>query len=412
MSFFEEKDMTSQPAAVSRRNVLRLIVAAAAFSPGFLRATDDDKPPDLLIGYTEFRTDLPGGRYINVATRRAVVAKADGTGRRVLAEELTLEKGYSTQFYGWSPDGKTAVLLRSWQSEENGKWEEAHQQFRFSADGSLVDGYLLDLKSGKATNVTGALRVSHFNEGLRFMPGDPTKLRFSVMINGKTRAYLVDRDGKNKRELSKDYPHLVHGMSLSPDGKRGAYEDPAYRLFLADADSSNAREVKTGERFHLVPTWSPDGAWVLFVAGEHYNCHPHVVKADGTGLKKLASRNGYRGVIDFLDVYDFHGGSSDLPVWAPDSRSVFYTAKVGKNVELFRVTLDGKSEQLTDTAAGSMHYHPVPSPDGKWLVYGSKREGVRQLYLMRLSDRKEHRITDLKKGHAAMWPSWQPRAAP
>ena len=108
-----------------------------------------------------------------------------------------------------------------------------------------------------------------------------------------------------------------------------------------------------------MPTWSPDGAWVLFVAGEHYDCHPHVVKADGTGLKKLASRNGYRGVIDYLDVYDFHDGSSDLPVWAPDSKSVFYTAKVGKNVELFRVTLDGKPEQLTETPAGSMHYHPA-----------------------------------------------------
>jgi Tol biopolymer transport system component len=164
-------------------------------------------------------------------------------------------------------------------------------------------------------------------------------------------------------------------------------------------------------RFHLMPSWSPDGAWVLFVAGEHYDCHPHVIKADGTGLKKLASRNGYRGVIDFLDVYDFHDGSSDLPVWAVDSKSVFYTAKVGRNVELFRVPLDGKPEQLSDTPAGSMHYHPAPSADGKWLLYGSKRDGVRQLYLMRLSGRKEHRITDLKKGHAAMWGSWQPHAA-
>ena len=161
-----------------------------------------------------------------------------------------------------------------------------------------------------------------------------------------------------------------------------------------------------------MPTWSPDGEWVLFVAGEHYDCHPHVIKADGTGLKKLASRNGYRGVIDFLDLYDFHDGSSDLPAWAPDSKSVFYTAKVGNNVELFRVTLEGKSEQLTETPAGSMHYHPQPSRDGKWLVYGSKRDGVRQLYVMRLSDKKEWRITDLKKGHAAMWASWQPRAAP
>ena len=107
-------------------------------------------------------------------------------------------------------------------------------------------------------------------------------------------------------------------------------------------------------------------------------------------------------------MYDFHDGSSDLPVWAPDSKSVFYTAKVGSNVELFRVPLDGKPEQLSDGPAGWMHYHPQPSPDGKWLVYGSKRDGVRQLYVMRLSDKKEHRLTDLKKGHAAMWPHWQP----
>jgi Tol biopolymer transport system component len=147
------------------------------------------------------------------------------------------------------------------------------------------------------------------------------------------------------------------------------------------------------------------------VAGEHYDCHPHVIQADGTGLKKLASRNGYRGVIDFLDVYDFHGGSSDLPAWAPDSKTVFYTARIGNNVELFRVTLEGKSEQLTETPAGAMHYHPAASPGGQWLVYGSKRDGVRQLYVMRLSDKKERRITEFAKGRAAMWPHWQPRTA-
>jgi TolB protein len=77
---------------------------------------------------------------------------------------------------------------------------------------------------------------------------------------------------------------------------------------------------------------------------------------------------------------------------------------------LYRVTLDGKSEQLTETPAGSMHYHPAASSDGRWLLYGSKRDGVRQLYVMRLSDKQEWRITDLKKGHAAMWAHWQPAA--
>src|SRR5262249_9631129 len=282
--------------------VLRDTIAVKRKNRFLLAEVADDRPPDQLIGYTEFRTDLPGGRYVNIWTRRAVVAKADGAGRRVLAAEVTQEKGWGTAVTGWSPDGKTAILARSWESEENGKWEEEHRTFRFSDEHNRSDGYLFDLATGKATNVTGVERVSVRNGAPQYLPGDPPRLRFGATIGGVAKPYIMDLDGKNKRELHKDFPNLVHGMSLSPDRKRGAYEAPAYRLFLADADGSNPREVKTGQRFHLVPTWSPDGAWVLFVAGEHYDCHPHVIKADGTGLKKLASRNGYRGVIDFLDV--------------------------------------------------------------------------------------------------------------
>lgn len=346
-------------------------LVVASLPSGALRSSSPAEPfPDLLIGYTEFRTDLPGGRYVSEATRRAVVVKADGTGRRVLAEELTREKGSCTQFVGWSPDGKVARLSRNWKSEEVGKWEEEHKDFRPPGEGVRHDAYLIDLASGKATKQTPV-------------------------------------EDKKKSELIKN---LVHGLSISPDGKRSAYEDRGYQLYLADGDGSNAKHIKTGLRFHLMPSWSPDGAWVLVVAGEHYDCHPHILKADGTGLKKLASRNGYRGVIDYLDVYDFHDGSSDLPVWAPDSKSVFYTAKVGRNVELFRVPLNGKPEQLTETPVGSMHYHPAASPNGKWLLYGSKRDGVRQLYVMRLRDKKEWRITEMKKGRAAMWAHWQPAA--
>jgi hypothetical protein len=89
---------------------LPLAFVATALTSGTLRSSPPvEAPPDLLIGYSELRTDLPGGRYVNVWTMRAVVVKTDGTGRRVLAEELTREKGYCTQFYGWSPDGKRSL---------------------------------------------------------------------------------------------------------------------------------------------------------------------------------------------------------------------------------------------------------------------------------------------------------------
>jgi Tol biopolymer transport system component len=146
------------------------------------------------------------------------------------------------------------------------------------------------------------------------------------------------------------------------------------------------------------------------VSGErNTHCDPYLVRSDGTGLRKLADRAGYKGAIEFLDVYDFHEGSSDVPVWSADGKSVFYTALIGTTVELFQVDLEGNKQQLTNSFKGDLNYHPAPSPDGKWLLFGSKREGVRQIFVMRLSDHKQLQITNLKPGTAAIWASWQPK---
>ena len=386
-----------------KRLLLTLLAVAA---PGNTAAHLVAQEP---IGYTECRTNLPGGRHANVSTMRAMVVKVDGAGRRFVAKELANKPDTWTQFAGWSPDGKLAIIGRGWQGPHNARWEEEHKQFRFTKDGWLLDSYLVDVASGKAENITAIERVSFYNGGLFFWPNDPTKLGFTALIDGNSHPFRMDRDGRNKTDLTKASREFAYGFSSSRDGKRIAYHKN-YQAFLADADGSNARRVETGNPFNFAPTWSPDGKWLLFVSGEHYNCHPHIVRADGSDLKKLADRGGYRGVTEFLDVYDFHGGSSDTPVWSADGKSVYYTAQVGKSVELFRIALDGKPERLTTSADGTSHYHPQPSRDGKALVYGSKRAGIRQLFVMRLADQAERRLTDLQTGYAAMWPHWQPAA--
>jgi Tol biopolymer transport system component len=363
--------------------------------------------PQALIGYSEFRTDLPGGRHANVATMRAVVSRADGTGRRMLVPELTREPDSWSQFGGWSLDGRLAIVGRGWESPENARWEEEHKQFRCDAAGWLYDMLLIDIGTGRGTNITAVNRVSFHNSGVFFWPRNPTRLGFLALIDGNSHPFAMDLDGRSKRDLTKGSREFAYGFNASPDGRRIAYHK-SYKIVIADADGSNARDVSTGHPFNFAPQWSADGTHVLFLSGEHYNCHPCVVRADGSGLRKLADRGGYRGVVEFLDVPDFHNGSSDIPVWSADGSSIFYTAMVGRNVELIRATLDGKREQLTRTSEGSLHYHPQPLPDGQWLAFGSKRDGVRQLYVMRLSDRSVTRITDLQQGHAAMWPHWQP----
>jgi TolB protein len=367
--------------------------------------------PGPWIGYTEFRTDLPGGRHANVVTMRAALVRADGAGRSLLAGELAHEPNTWTQFAGWSPDGRLAIIGRGWESPENARWEEEHREFRYSAAGWLYDIVLVDFATHTTTNVTAVDRVSFHNSGLFFWPGNTNRLGFQALIDGNSHPFAMDRDGKNKSDLTAGSKEFAYGFNASRDGQRIAYHK-SYQVYLADADGSNARRVETGRPFIFAPQWSPDGTHVLFLAGEHYDYHPYVVRADGSALRKLADRRGYRGVIEFLDVRDFHGGSSDVPAWSADGASVFYTATVGPSVELFRARLDGQSERLTRTADGSRHYHPQPSGDGRRLVFGSMRDGVRQLYVMDLSDRSERRITDLTRGRAAMWPHWQPTRAP
>jgi Tol biopolymer transport system component len=366
----------------------------------------DRQEPIPLVGYTELRTDIPQGRHANIRTMRAMIARADGKERREIGAKLVKGSDAWTQFAGWSPDGKQAILIRGWESEENAKWEEEHKAFRFAKGQWLLDTYLYSIKTGKALNVTAVERVSEYNAGLFFLPNG-RELGFTALIEGVSKPFLMNLDGTQKRDVSNKSGGFAYGYSASPDGKRISYHQD-YQIYLSNPDGSDKRKIETGNPFNFGPQWSPDGEWLLFLSGVHGKSNPYIVRRDGTGLRQIANTNGYQGWILFLDVPDFHQGSSDLPVWAKDGRSLFYTAKVEKNVELFQTALEGQTTQLTKTAEGTLHYHPQPSPDGKWLAYGSLRAGVRQLYIMRLSDKKETRITNLKRGYGALWLHWQP----
>jgi TolB protein len=353
------------------------------------------------IGYTELQNNLPGGRHNNVRTSRAVIIRGDGTHRKPVAEQLIDNPNAWTQFVGWSPDGRQTIVYRGWQDPENARWEEEHKTFRFDPKAWQLDSCLVDVAAGKITNVTAVERVSHYNGGLFFLPGN-RQLGFTPLIQGISKPYVMDLDGRNKRDVSGKDAGFAYGYSASPDGTLISYHEN-YQIYVANADGTNKRHIATGNSFNFGPRWSPDGQWLLFVSGVHGNCHPYVVKRDGQGLKKLADRNGYQGWIQFLDVYDFHQGSSDVPVWSADGKTVFYTALVDQSVELFQVSLEGKTEQLTKSAAGTLHYHPEPSADGKWLLFGSKRDGVRQLFVMQLSTLKPQDL------NMHCWPAKQTR---
>jgi Tol biopolymer transport system component len=403
---------------ISRRRWLKLTAMAGGATLAGCRSArpkcdGGEARPQGLIGYTELRTNLPGGRFANAITARAWAAEADGSMRRPVGAELAREPYSWTQFAGWSPDGHFAIVGRGWESPENGAWEEEHRTFRFN-ETWLYDMYLVDIRTGAARNVTSVERVSHYNTGLFFMPGRPPRLGFQALIDGNSHPFSMDLDGRNKKDLTTGGEGFTYGFSASPDGQFVSYHKD-YQVYVGPADGTEAHRIETGHPFNFAPQWSPDGQWLLFVSGERLHCDPYVVRPDGSGLRRVASRNGYQGWVAVFDVYDFHDGSSDVPVWAADSRGIYYTAMFEDRVELMWAGVEGETRRLTKSAAGVLHYHPKVSPDGRWLVFGSTRDGARRLYV-RPSDpvaasNPPFCLTDAAPGSAAMWAAWQPDSA-
>ncbi len=389
-------------------SAFQLLVLALPILPP-LSANEPNDRSKWLIGFTEGRNNLPNGQFENWKTSRACIVKADGSGTRMIASELASTENSWTQFAGWSPDGKNAIVLSLWESPENAAWEREHKTFRMT-EGWLVDCCLVNLTSNQIVNLTAIDRVSIYNTGLFFLPNEKG-LGFTPLLNGISKPYIMDLDGHNKRDVSGEGGGFAYGYSSSPDGKLISYHEN-YQIFIADYSGNNKRKIETGNPFNFVPRWSPDGQWLLFVSGEHYDCHPYLVKRDGSGLRKLASRGGYRGVVERLKHPDFHSESSDVPDWSTDGKFIYYTAKVDQAIELMRVDLEGKVTQLSHSTSGVRHYHPVASPDGRWLLFGSDRDGRMQLYVATTDGQDVRPITQVPDGFCAMHGHWQPQPWP
>ena len=375
-----------------------------------LRAADSPstKTSEQWIGYTQLATREAGGRHANIRTSRAMLMHTDGSTPRELGAPLVENDDSWTQFAGWSPDGRKALIQVGWQDPVNAQWEEEHRTFRMRPDTWKLDTWVFDLKDGSLYNPCAVDRVSHYNAA-SFTP-DGRHLLMTSLMEGVSQPFLMAIDGTQKRNLSSKEQGFTYGFNASPDGEWICYHED-YQIYVDHKKGGQKRHLNTGNPFNFGPSWSPNGTELLFVSGEHYHCHPTIAHVASGHIQTIAHRGGYAGVTLFLDVDDFHKGSSDTPVWSMDGKSIFFTAQRKKAVELLEISPGNEEKQLTQSLEGESHYHPKPSPDGHWILYGGHRKSIRNLYKQHLETGLEIRLTHLTQGQAAMWAHWQPQPA-
>jgi len=166
-----------------------------------------------------------------------------------------------------------------------------------------------------------------------------------------------------------------------------------WQVWVASADLSGAKRLTSGDYDTGWPVWSPNGKEIVFDSARTDrtpNDQRHVndvflMKADGTGVKKLT---------------DSKGTSGDA-AWSPAGSLIAFDADRGDPKQFSAIYVvnasGGRIRRITRPPKGLSDYKPRFSPDGSRLLFsrarGTAERAPAALYTLRLDGTGLRRLT-------------------
>jgi Tol biopolymer transport system component len=348
--------------------------------------------------------DLKVGPYIHAkGVDAALHASAAGAGLQAgpaqeaaflsRVRRLTVEGRRAGEGY-WAPDGQRLVF----QSER----EPGNPFYQI---------YVLDLASGDTTRISpghGKTTCAFFRPGsdeilFASTHHDPKSTQYQkeeleFRASGKERRYSWDYDpefeiygyAQNTGALTRltNARGYDAEASYSPDGQwivfssmRDAYNrtlstgeqkqlqvDPSYfgEIYIMRADGSGQRRLTSVAGYDGGPFFSPDGTRIVWRRFDEQGLIANVwtMKLDGTDQRQITN----------------FGAMSWAPYIHPSGEYILFASnKLGfENFEIFMVDVDGRKEPVRITYSDGFDGLPVPSPDGRRLAWTSNRGGGRE----------------------------------
>ena len=247
-----------------------------------------------------------------------------------------------------------------------------------------------------------------------------TWMSLDVSPDGRTIAfdmlgdiYTLPIDGGNATAI---HTGLSWSMQprFSPDGKEIAFTSDAGggdNIWIMDADGDNARQL-TKEDFRLLnnPYWSPDGQYIA--ARKHFTTR----RSLGTGEIWIYHRNGGGGVAVVEKPSEQHQKELGEPAFSPDGRYIYFSFNKtpgpifeyaqDSNGEVFEIRRHdlhtGKTESYVSGAGGAVRAEP--SPDGKHLAFVRRIRGKSALFVKDLESGAERPVyRDLDQDMQEVW---------
>lgn len=130
-------------------------------------------------------------------------------------------------------------------------------------------------------------------------------------------------------------------------------------------------------------------AELAFVAADHGVPQIFVVRADGSGRRRLTSASG----------------PSTMPVWSPDGQHIAFVRHAGEDAQIYIMNADGGSQHPLTTGPGRAT-SPAWSPDGTQMVFAATRDGMSQIAVMRSDGSQRRGLAPSARDQRA--PVWSP----
>lgn len=178
--------------------------------------------------------------------------------------------------------------------------------------------------------------------------------------------------------------------------------DDTYDIYEAGFDGRHLKNLTRTKGYDAEGSYSPDGKWIAFASNRaaydgtmteeqkkrftvdpSYMMDLYIMRADGSGIKRLTTTNGYDGG----------------PFFSPDGKRLTFRrfSEDGHTAEVFTMNIDG-SEEKQITRIGAMSWAPFYHPSGEYLIFTTNKQGFSnfELYIVDVDGKREPvRVTDL-----------------
>ena len=232
-------------------------------------------------------------------------------------------------------------------------------------------------------------------------PGSNGRIAFESSQSGTSQIYTMDPDGSNVVRLTNSAGE-DHAPSWSPNGAIVVFDrttDAGADMYSINADGTGERRLTT-TAVASVGTWSPDGSRIAFTQSNGPNGQMDIftMNADGSNV---------------VNVTNALLASEDKPSWSPNGARLAFmsnrdSASLGTYFQIY--TMDAAGGGAVRVSSEPLDAElPSWSPDGTKLLFTSLFATGMSLVVTNVDGSGR---SEIASGLASPFPHWQPIPAP